>query len=67
MTSRIPEELRMSRNDHIRVRQSSRWAVELEKMENHVSGMNYLLKGTEDGDSSNRVYGIRRFGKHKAV
>jgi hypothetical protein len=49
MTSRIPEELRMSRNDHIRVRQSSRWAVELEKMENHVSGMNYLLKGTEEG------------------
>lgn len=47
MSSRIPEELRMSRDDLIQARESSRWAVEVAKMERHVSGMDYRMKGAE--------------------
>jgi ubiquitin-protein ligase len=47
MTSRMPPELRMSREDLIQARESSRWAVELAKMKRHASGMDYQMKGTE--------------------
>lgn len=47
MSSRIPEELRMSRADLIQATESSRWAVEVAKMEEHVSGMDYRMRGTE--------------------
>ena len=47
MSSRIPEELRMSRDDLIQARESSRWAVEVAKMERHVSGMDYRMLGSE--------------------
>jgi hypothetical protein len=43
----MPSELLMSRDDLIQVEESSRWAVELAKMREYASGMDYEMRGTE--------------------
>lgn len=47
MSNRIPTDLMMSRNDLVKANESSRWAIELEKISMYATDMDYELRGND--------------------